>query len=118
MQRLNQLRLGQIEWTEENAAPLYACTGCRHCSTYCEHDNEPGIVLMAGRSEANRRGVQHKKLKDYPDRFRKRDQRIVEYRREQFSEEFNRQTPSNADVGFFPGCDAVCLLYTSPSPRD
>lgn len=62
---------------------------------------------MAGRSEANRRGVQHKKLKDYPDRFRKRDQRIVEYRREQFSEEFNRQTPSNADVGFFPGCDAV-----------
>jgi Fe-S oxidoreductase len=104
MDRLNQLRRGRVEWSAENAEPIYACTGCRHCTNYCEHGNEPGLVLFSGRAEANRRGAAHPNLSGYPDRFRNRDRRLVEELRAhlpaaQFSED--------ALVGFFPGCDAV-----------
>ena len=107
MQRLNHMRLGHIEWTEENAESMYACTGCRHCTTYCEHGNEPGIVLFSGRAEANRRGVQHKNLKDYPDRFRRRDHRLVENLRRDFSEELSSSKERLPSVAYFPGCDAT-----------
>ena len=36
MDRLNQLRLGRGGWTAEATDPLWACTGCRHCTMYCE----------------------------------------------------------------------------------
>ena len=38
MDRLNQLRLGRDEWTAEATDPLWACTGCRHCTMYCDHE--------------------------------------------------------------------------------
>ena len=57
MDRLNQLRLGRGSWTADSTDPLWACTGCRHCTLYCDHDNEPGLVLFAGRAAAVARGV-------------------------------------------------------------
>lgn len=104
MDRLNQLRRGRVPWTEENTEPLYACTGCRECTTFCDHGNEPGLVLFAGRAEANARGAGHPRLARYPDRFRNRDRRLAaairsEIDRERFS--------GDAVVGFWPGCDAV-----------
>ena len=57
MQSLNALRKGHVRWTEESALALYACTGCRHCTDYCAHDNEPGKTLLAGRAEAARHGA-------------------------------------------------------------
>ncbi|MCP4448929.1 MAG: (Fe-S)-binding protein, partial [Myxococcales bacterium] len=56
MDTLNHLREGKLAWTRENTEALWACTGCRACTTYCEHENEPALVLLSGRSRANAEG--------------------------------------------------------------
>jgi Fe-S oxidoreductase len=102
MGRLERLRGQVVEWSPETTEPLYACTGCRHCTVYCEHGNEPGLVLFSGRAEAVRRGAGHPRLADYPDRFRARDQRLVEKQRER-----RQGGEGTSAIGFFPGCDAL-----------
>src|SRR5262245_63004687 len=74
MDRLNQLRAGHLPWIDKMSDPLYACTGCRQCTTQCLHGNEPGLVLLAGRAAANARGAGHPALAGYPERFRTREQ--------------------------------------------
>jgi Fe-S oxidoreductase len=104
MDRLNQARRGTVPWTFDSTEPIWGCTGCRHCTSYCEHGNEPGLVLMAGRAEATARGAGHPRLADYPDRFRRREQRLARRLREhQPRERFD----ADAAVGFWPGCDAI-----------
>ncbi len=104
MYQLNRLRNRQTPWTSESTEPLYACTGCRQCTNYCRHDNEPGLVLFAGRAEANARGAGHPALENYPDRFRSRDQRLALRQRQRFEGD---ATERQSAVGFFPGCDAL-----------
>ncbi len=104
MDVLNQLRKGELPWTAENADPLWACTGCRQCTTFCEHDNEPGLVLLAGRAQANARGAGHPTLKAYAERFQKREARLAKKLRDHVVE--HKRTPLGG-VGFWPGCDAV-----------
>lgn len=103
MDRLNQLRLGRSEWSQETTDPLYACTGCRHCTMYCDHDNEPGLVLFAGRAAAVQRGVQHPALTGYPERFRAREHRLSAQLREAYGD----QLATEGELGYWPGCDAV-----------
>jgi len=102
--RFNKLRTGVDAWKTESADPLWACTGCRHCTMYCDHANEPGLVLMAGRAEAQRRGVAHPALAGYAERFRARDERLARHAKEQFGLERFAET---GQVGFWPGCDTV-----------
>jgi Fe-S oxidoreductase len=109
MDRLNRLRLQQVPWTEENTEGLWACTGCRHCTVYCEHDNEPAAVLFAGRSEAARRGITHPTLKNYPDRFAKREARLAATSQAAFGP----QVTAKSGIAFFPGCDSL-----DKSPND
>ncbi|HLU67964.1 MAG TPA: (Fe-S)-binding protein [Kofleriaceae bacterium] len=104
MDRLNQLRLGRVPWTEETTDPLYACTGCRQCTTQCLHGNEPGLVLLAGRATASARGAGHPALRGYPERFRNREQRLVDTLLAELAPSW---FADSADIGFFPGCDAV-----------
>ncbi|MCA9678313.1 MAG: (Fe-S)-binding protein [Kofleriaceae bacterium] len=104
MDRLNWLRRGQLPWTTENTDPLWACTGCRHCTSYCDHGNEPGLVLLAGRAAAVARGVGHPALEGYGDRFRARDERLVARAHEAFDAD---RFAEDGQVGFWPGCDAV-----------
>jgi Fe-S oxidoreductase len=104
MDTLNQLRKGRLPWTAENADALWACTGCRQCTGYCDHDNEPGLVLFAGRAQANQHGAGHPKLAGYPERFRNRDERIAQLLRDRIDQE---QRSTDAVVGYWPGCDAV-----------
>jgi len=104
MDRLNKLRSGVEEWKTETSDPLWGCTGCRHCTVYCDHGNEPGLVLMAGRAEAQRRGVAHPALAGYADRFRARDERLARQGKERFGVERFAET---GQVGFWPGCDTV-----------
>lgn len=104
MDTLNQLRSGKLAWTQENTEALWACTGCRACTGYCEHDNEPALVLLAGRSQANAEGACHPALEKYPERFRSRDARLVEKLHEHVPAE---QRGDSGLVGFWPGCDAV-----------
>jgi fumarate reductase (CoM/CoB) subunit B len=104
MDRLNKLRSGVEEWKTETTDPLWGCTGCRHCTVYCDHGNEPGLVLLAGRAEAQRRGVAHPALAGYAERFRARDERLARQGKERFGTERFAET---GQVGFWPGCDTV-----------
>jgi dimethylglycine catabolism B len=104
MDKLNQLRKGHAAWSAAAAEPLWGCTGCGQCTNYCDHGNQPGLVLMSGRAEATARGAGHPALADYPDRFRNRDERLVGVLRTELPDE--RRAP-DALVGFWPGCDGV-----------
>jgi Fe-S oxidoreductase len=103
MDRLNQLRLGHSPWTTETTDPLWACTGCRHCTMYCDHENEPGLVLFTGRAEAVRRGIQHPALTGYSERFRAREQRLTA----QLAAMFGDRLATEGEIGYWPGCDAI-----------
>jgi Fe-S oxidoreductase len=103
MDRLNQLRLGRSGWTTEATDPLWACTGCRHCTMYCDHGNEPGLVLLTGRSAAVDHGVPHPALVGYSERFRAREQRLSA----QLQSAFPDNLATEGEIGFWPGCDAI-----------
>lgn len=103
MDRLNQLRLGRGPWTAESIDPLWACTGCRHCTMYCDHGNEPGLVLFSGRAAAAQRGVTHPALAGYPERFRAREQRLSA----QLALLFEPHLATEGELGYWPGCDAI-----------
>jgi len=104
MDRLNRLRRGIETWSTDNADPLWACTGCRHCTVYCAHDNEPGLVLLAGRASAQRQGAGHPALAGYGERFRARDQRLATEAKERMDSScFAEQ----GTIGFWPGCDSL-----------
>ncbi|HSS02892.1 MAG TPA: (Fe-S)-binding protein [Kofleriaceae bacterium] len=103
MDRLNQLRLGRGSWTAESTDPLWACTGCRHCTLYCDHDNEPGLVLFAGRAAAVARGVPHPALAGYSERFRAREHRLST----QLAMMFEHRLATSGEIGYWPGCDAI-----------
>ena len=132
MYQLNRLRNHETPWTHDNTESLYACTGCRQCTNYCEHDNEPGLVLFAGRAEANARGASHPALINYPARFRARDTRLAQKMQIRFAMENNHVTETSQEnegahatlpalplvepessghapsgIGFFPGCDSI-----------
>lgn len=104
MAGLNQIRLGHAAWDAPTTEPLWACTGCRHCTLYCANGVEPAATLFAGRAEATRRGAGHPALAHYAERFRARAERLAETARtllghERFAEE--------ARVGLWPGCDSI-----------
>jgi len=103
MDRANQLRLGHAEWTQESSDPLWACTGCRHCTMYCDHGNEPGLVLFAARSAAVAHGVTHPALTGYAERFRAREQRLSAQLQSMFPDDLATQ----GELGYWPGCDAI-----------
>ncbi len=103
MDRLNQLRLGRGSWTAESTDPLWACTGCRHCTAYCDHGNEPGLVLLSGRAAAVERGVPHPALVGYSERFRAREKRLSA----QLQSSFGDRLATEGELGYWPGCDAI-----------
>ncbi len=103
MDRLNQLRLGRSSWTTEATDPLWACTGCRHCTMYCDHGNEPGLVLFSGRAAAVERGTPHPALAGYSERFRAREERLSS----QLQTSFKDYLASEGELGYWPGCDAI-----------
>lgn len=103
MDRANQLRLGHSPWAAEETDPLWACTGCRHCTMYCDHGNEPGLVLLAARAAAVSKGVPHPALTGYSERFRAREQRLST----QLAAMFPEHMATEGELGFWPGCDEI-----------
>jgi dimethylglycine catabolism B len=95
--------LRELAWTAESTESLWACTGCRHCTMYCDHGNEPGMVLFTGRAEAVRRGAAPAVLARYPERFAARDERLATTARQAFS----AHLASEGEIGYWPGCDAL-----------
>ena len=103
MDRANQLRLGHAPFTGDAIEPLWACTGCRHCTMYCDHGNEPGLVLLSARARAARAGVTHPALAGYSERFRAREQRLSA----QLASAFGPELATSGELGLWPGCDAI-----------
>ena len=103
MDALNQLRLGHRAWSTETTDPLWACTGCRHCTKYCDHGNEPGLVLLTGRAAAVDHGTTHPALAGYSERFRARERRLTA----QLAAMFEGQLAGEGELGYWPGCDAI-----------
>jgi Fe-S oxidoreductase len=103
MDRANMLRLKRAPWTTESTDPLWACTGCRHCTMYCDHGNEPGLVLLTARAAAVQHGAPHPALAGYSERFRAREQRLSA----QLAGAFADHLATEGDVGLWPGCDAI-----------
>jgi fumarate reductase (CoM/CoB) subunit B len=103
MDRLNQLRRGRGAWTAESTDPLWACTGCRHCTMYCDHGNEPGLVLLSGRAAAVDRGAPHPALAGYSERFRAREQRLTV----KLAAAFPDRLAKSGELGLWPGCDGI-----------
>jgi Fe-S oxidoreductase len=104
MAQLGRLRNGVVSWTADDADPVWQCTGCRHCTVYCDHGNEPGLVLFTGRAEAVARGAGHPALARYAERFRLRDERLAAQLEMQFGA---ARMADSAPLGFWPGCDSV-----------
>ncbi len=104
MATLNLVRKGQAPWDRATLDPIWACTGCRHCTDYCAHGVEPAQALFAGRAEAARRGVTHPALEGYLGRFRARDVRLGKQARTIFPRE---RFAEDAQVALWPGCDAL-----------
>ena len=103
MDRANQLRQKHVPWAAESSDPLWACTGCRHCTMYCDHGNEPGLVLLSARAEAVKHGVPHPALAGYSERFRAREQRLSA----QLHGAFGEHLATEGELGLWPGCDAI-----------
>ena len=101
---LAQLRRGHEPWSIHSTEPLWACTDCRHCTSYCVHGIQPGLALTEGRAEAVRRGAEHPALARYPDRFRARGARLQLQLREQVAPD---RVAEEAEVALWPGCDAI-----------
>jgi Fe-S oxidoreductase len=70
---------------------------------YCDHGNEPGLVLLTGRATAVEHGTTHPALAGYPERFRAREQRLSV----QLRMLFESRLASAGELGFWPGCDAI-----------
>jgi Fe-S oxidoreductase len=70
---------------------------------YCDHGNEPGLVLFTGRAAAVEHGQPHPALTNYSERFRAREQRLSA----QLQTGFKEHLATEGDIGYWPGCDAV-----------
>jgi len=71
---------------------------------YCKHENEPGLVLLSARQQANARGYRHPRLENYAERFRRREARLVATLRDTVPGEHFAE---DAAIGFWPGCDNI-----------
>ena len=70
---------------------------------YCDHGNEPGLVLLSARAAAVEHGVPHPALAGYSERFRAREQRLSA----QLHSTFGEHLASEGELGLWPGCDAI-----------
>lgn len=101
MEALGGLLREHLSWTEQNAAPLWGCTGCGHCTEYCDHDVKPGISLLEGRQKAAAQGASPVALQGYRERFLGRSHRLAQQLAAR------EGTVAEARVAYWPGCDAI-----------
>ena len=101
---LREAQVRGAEWSTEALLPIWGCTGCRHCTAYCDHGIEPAELLFAGRNEAVRRGAVPAAIADFPERFRRREARLGPRMREIVPPD---RLAKAGTIGFWPGCDAV-----------
>jgi Fe-S oxidoreductase len=87
----------------ESYAPLYGCTGCGACTDFCLHSVPVGSSLFQGRDDAERMGMGHPALADFPLRFDAHSKKAQTEIRAQVPA---ARRPLEAQVAFMPGCEA------------
>ncbi len=109
MATMRLLQRAEVPRTVEQTEPLYGCTGCGACTDFCLHKVEPGQVLLRGRAEAERDGRAHPALHDLTARFAAKSTGAAAKLRAAVPA---AKRPSEAQIAFFPGCDAPELAPT------
>jgi Fe-S oxidoreductase len=104
MEAANLLRTGNLPWQREYTEALYGCTGCGACTKACAWENEPGRVLMLARGTAEERRAGHPELERLDERFRRRNERLVQIRRQQVPA---ARRSEEARVAYHPACDTL-----------
>ena len=69
MQVMNQVRTGQIGFSQEVAELAYECLTCKACTTQCEHGNQISPVLLEARKEAVHQGLAPDSILGYAEKF-------------------------------------------------
>jgi Fe-S oxidoreductase len=103
MASMRRLRLREGEVNVVETEPLYGCTGCGACTSFCLHGVEVGPALFRGRDDAEREGRGHPNLRDLSARFDGHSRKATEMVRASTPAE---RRPIEAQVAFMPGCDA------------
>lgn len=105
MALLGRLRAREVEATDENVAPLYACTGCGACTEACRHQVEPARALLVGRAEVATRSLESlpAPLRDLRERVAARGEQAARAMREGLPPS---RFPGEAQVAFLPSCEA------------
>jgi len=104
MELLNMLRRTGIPWEQDYVLPIYGCTTCGVCKQYCVHGTDVATVLQVGRAEAEQRRLAHPALSRLQETFRARGERLLCKLHREYSPRLFAQ---EAQVGYFPGCDAI-----------
>ena len=104
MDRLRQWTKSKHSWPPEDIEPLWGCTGCGQCTTYCKHGNQPGTILLAARAHAVATDSVHPGAQDYPTRFHRRENRLSGVLKQYLSP---HDIAQEGEIAYWPGCDAL-----------
>jgi Fe-S oxidoreductase len=106
MARMRQLLTGQLESTAEESEPLYGCTGCGACTSFCHHSIEVGPALFHGRAQAQDRRAGHPALEQFAERFTAEARASAARARALI---INKGSPAKTAV--LPSCEAPELAF-------
>jgi Fe-S oxidoreductase len=103
----------QRELDADAAEAFYACSGCRRCRTWCEHENDVPHALYQGRSVAVSQGLAPAAARAVADRFTRAGHDMTgDLAAAVDALAGNDQQEADASSVLFPGCEAP---LSSPS---
>ena len=97
-----------IKATYQNTMPIWGCTGCHQCTSYCDHHVMPSRVLLSERAHIET----HPALIDYPQQFTKHTNRLKQHLKDNLP--YIKNTSST--VAFIPGCDIIDTPWEASNP--
>lgn len=104
MAMANYMRKGIVDCTSEYTSVFYHCNGCGLCTEFCMHDIPVTHTLFAARAVAVERGAEPQMLRQYPERFYRRNTELLHQLHKLVDE---RYFVEEAQVAYMPGCDLI-----------
>ncbi len=107
MSTLHHAARGNVELTPDRASTFWACTGCMRCRSYCDHQNDVGSALRAGRSVARDQGVAPAASVQLATQFETRLKKAEQRGRVLFASRSRANNRGVTEVVALPGCSAI-----------
>ncbi len=106
MELLYLIARGDRKPSSELIEPIYKCTGCLHCFTYCGHKNMIMHVYYSARNELKNYANERIRtlIEKYSDNYRRTSNPYGERFTLKFKEMQSIYNIPGRDVLFFPGC--------------